>query len=117
MHSWRKTSRSYQATGVCGKEEIAPPAEGQKFILGVKGLLYVEYSVQWGKKDQHSQYGAIAPNPAWRLVNFLKTIRNEQGKILIEGFYEDVAPPTPAEKELIRANEFSVEELQKGARN
>ncbi|MFI5420413.1 MAG: M20/M25/M40 family metallo-hydrolase, partial [Nitrososphaerales archaeon] len=63
------------------------PGGRSEIHLGVKGLLYVEYRVKVGKKDQHSQYGAIAPNPAWRLVNLLKTIRNADGKILIDGFY------------------------------
>jgi acetylornithine deacetylase/succinyl-diaminopimelate desuccinylase-like protein len=89
------------------------PGGRSEIHLGVKGLLYVEYSIRVGKKDQHSQYGAIAPNPAWRLVDLLKTIRNEQGKILIKGFYEKVAPPTKAERELMWSNEFSVEELRK----
>ena len=88
------------------------PGGRSEIHLGVKGLLYVQYRVKVGKKDQHSQYGAIAPNPAWRLVNLLKTIRNDEGKILIKGFYENVQPPTRAEKELIRANEFSIRQLQ-----
>ncbi|MDA4130043.1 MAG: M20/M25/M40 family metallo-hydrolase [Thaumarchaeota archaeon] len=89
------------------------PSGRSEIHLGVKGLLYAEYHLKVGKKDQHSQYGAIAPNPAWRLVNLLKTLRNEKGKILIEGFYDDVIPPTLKERQLIRANEFSAKELQK----
>ena len=74
--------------------------------MGVKGLLYAEFHVKVGKKDQHSQYGAIAPNPAWRLVNLLKTIKNEKGKILVDGFYVDAAKPTPQELKLLESNEF-----------
>jgi len=81
--------------------------------LGVKGLLYVEFSLKVGKKDQHSMYGPIAPNPAWRLVNLLSTIRDRNGKILIKGFYDDVAKPTPEEKRLLHENEFDSEELRK----
>lgn len=81
--------------------------------LGVKGLLYVEFRIKVGKKDQHSMYGPLAPNPAWRLVNLLKTIRNEKGKILIDGFYDDVVPPTAEEKKFLKSNEFSTEGLRK----
>jgi acetylornithine deacetylase/succinyl-diaminopimelate desuccinylase-like protein len=89
------------------------PSGRSEIHLGVKGLLYVEFRVKVGMKDQHSQYGVIAPNPAWRLVNLLKTIKNENGKILIKGFYDDVAKPTPQELKLLRSNEFSVRGLKK----
>ena len=80
--------------------------------LGVKGLLYVEYRLKVGQKDQHSMYGPIAPNPAWRLINLLETIRDEKGKILIEGFYEDIAKPTVQESKFLKNNEFNSKELR-----
>ena len=43
----------------------------------------------------------------------LKIIKNEKGKILIDGFYDDVAKPTPEELKLLKSNEFSVKGLQK----
>ena len=81
--------------------------------LGVKGLAYVEFKLKVGEKDQHSMYGPLAPNPAWRLVNLLKTIKDENEKILIEGFYDDVAKPTPEERTLLKNNEFNTESLRK----
>ncbi len=80
--------------------------------LGVKGLVYAEYKVKVGQKDQHSMYGPIAPNPAWRLINFLKTIRDEKGRILIDGFYDDVAKPSSQESKFLRKNEFNARELK-----
>ena len=81
--------------------------------LGVKGLLYVEYKVKVGAKDQHSMYGPIAPNPAWRLVNLMKTIKDEEDRILIDGFYEGVKKPTIEEKKYLKRNKFSTGELIK----
>ncbi len=81
--------------------------------LGVKGLLYVEFRLKVGEKDQHSMYGPIAPNPAWRLVNLLKTIRNDKGRILIDGFYDDIAEPTEQERIFLKRNEFSSEGLRR----
>lgn len=81
--------------------------------LGVKGLLYVEYRLKVGRKDQHSMYGPIAPNPAWRLINLLTTIRNDKGRIQIEGFYDRVAKPTAQEKEFLKNNEFDSKELKR----
>jgi acetylornithine deacetylase/succinyl-diaminopimelate desuccinylase-like protein len=81
--------------------------------LGTKGLLYVEFRVKVGQRDQHSIYGPIAPNPAWRLVDLLKTIRDENGQILIDGFYDDVQKPTALERKFLMNNEFDSEELRK----
>jgi acetylornithine deacetylase/succinyl-diaminopimelate desuccinylase-like protein len=88
------------------------PSGRSEIQLGVKGMLYVEMRVKVGEKDQHSQYGVIAPNPAWRLVNLLKTIKDEKGKILIEGFYVDVAKPTAQERKFLKENDFSAKGLK-----
>jgi acetylornithine deacetylase/succinyl-diaminopimelate desuccinylase-like protein len=71
--------------------------------LGLKGILYVEFKVQTALKDSHSARAAVVENPAWRLVRMLDTIQDEDGRILIEGWYDDVKPFTPEELEVIRA--------------
>lgn len=70
--------------------------------LGLKGMLYVEFKVQTALKDSHSARAAIVENPAWRLVRMLDTIQDEYGRILIEGWNDDVKPFTPEELESIR---------------
>lgn len=98
----------------CLWEEGDRTASGTSEVhLGVKGQLYVELSLKVGERDQHSMYGPIAPNPAWRLVNLLKTIKDERNRILIDGFYDDVVQPTTKEKEFLTKNEFSTEDLRR----
>ena len=58
-------------------------------------------------------YGPIAPNPAWRLVNLLKTIRSDDGKILIDGFYDDVAKPTSEEPKVTEEERIFGEKAEK----
>ncbi len=70
--------------------------------LGLKGMLYVEFKVQTALKDSHSARAAIVENPAWRLVRMLDTIQDEYGRILIEGWNDDVKPFTPEELESIK---------------
>ena len=70
--------------------------------LGLKGMLYVEFKVQTALKDSHSARAAVVENPAWRLVRMLETLQDEDGRILIEGWYDDVKPFTPEELEVIR---------------
>lgn len=71
--------------------------------LGVKGILYIELEAQGPSRDMHSGSAATVPNPAWRLVWALSTIKNEKEEILIPGFYDAVLSPTEREMELIRA--------------
>jgi hypothetical protein len=62
--------------------------------LGVKGLLYVELTCNTIAHDAHSSYGTILPNAAWRLVWALSTIKGQDERVMIAGFYDDVRPPT-----------------------
>jgi acetylornithine deacetylase/succinyl-diaminopimelate desuccinylase-like protein len=71
--------------------------------LGLKGMLYVEFKIQTALKDSHSARAAVVENPAWRLVKMLDTILDEDGRILIEGWYDDVKPFNEEELDAIRA--------------
>ena len=52
--------------------------------------------------DIHSSQQAWVDNPAWRLIQALSTMYDQQNhKILIDGWYDGVKPPSPEEMELI----------------
>ncbi len=81
--------------------------------LGVKGLLYVELRCKTAKDDLHSSYAPIVPNAAWRLAWALSTIKSQEEKILVKGWYDDVEPFTPAQSRLIPKLPFRGENLLK----
>lgn len=60
--------------------------------LGNKGMLYCDLKITTGNTDVHSMNAPIVPNAAWRMVEALKTLKDETGRVLIEGFYDDVLP-------------------------
>ena len=68
-----------------------------EITLGLKGILYVEMEVHSATGDSHSSYATVIPNPAWRLVWALATLKDASEHVLIPGFYDDVRPPTPEE--------------------
>lgn len=71
-------------------------------ILGLRGICYVELSVETAKIDTHSGTGGtIFPNSAWRLVWALNTLKGEDEKILIPGYYDNVVPPTQRDWDLM----------------
>jgi len=77
-----------------------------QFYLGAKGLLYIEMTLETASLDLHSMYAAVAPNPAWRLIWALNHFKDETGKVLIPGFYDDIVPPTREELERTDLNDF-----------
>lgn len=81
--------------------------------LGVKGILYVELIAKGPSRDVHSAGATIIPNPAWRLIKALSTLKDENENILIPGFYDDVIPPSKREIEHIKNIEFDSERLKK----
>jgi acetylornithine deacetylase/succinyl-diaminopimelate desuccinylase-like protein len=70
-------------------------------ILGLKGMVYVDLKTRGPAKDQHSMRATSIPNPAWKLVWALASLKDKHNHITIPGFYDDVRDLTPLEKEAI----------------
>ena len=59
--------------------------------LGLRGLCALQVNVQAAKGDTHSgTFGGTIMNPIHALVRLLDTLRTSEGRIAVEGFYEDV---------------------------
>jgi acetylornithine deacetylase/succinyl-diaminopimelate desuccinylase-like protein len=79
--------------------------QGQAVLcLGHRGLLFVEYSVETLKADAHSRSAHVLPSAPWRLVKALASLKDENGNIVIPGFFDDVRDPTAMEKQASRDN-------------
>ena len=74
--------------------------------LGMKGLLYVELSKTESIRDAHSSLAVIIENPAWRLVEALKTLRDSNGRVLIKDWYKEVDKFTPQDLKIIASEPF-----------
>ncbi|HMB21648.1 MAG TPA: M20/M25/M40 family metallo-hydrolase, partial [Anaerolineales bacterium] len=72
--------------------------------LGLRGICYVELSVETASTDVHSGLGgSIFPNAAWRLVWALSTLKGEDERIRIPGFYDGIKSPSARDRELFEA--------------
>src|SRR5512135_1673987 len=72
--------------------------------LGLRGICYVELSVELLSTDVHSGLGgSIFPNAAWRLVWALNSLKDKDEHILIPGFYEGIRPPSARDREMLAA--------------
>ncbi|MCA9929713.1 MAG: M20/M25/M40 family metallo-hydrolase [Anaerolineales bacterium] len=73
-------------------------------VLGMRGICYVELSVQTANQDAHSGLGgSLMPNAAWRLTWALNTLKDQNERILIPGFYDNVQPPSATDIALLEA--------------
>jgi len=76
--------------------------------MGAKGVVDVELVVtggDWGGPAERSLFSpddAWIDSPIWRLIWALNTLKNPQGRILIEGFYDDVLPAIPEDKMMLK---------------
>ncbi|MEN4011011.1 MAG: M20/M25/M40 family metallo-hydrolase [Chloroflexota bacterium] len=92
--------------------------------LGLRGLCYVELSVETANQDVHSGLGgSIFPNAAWRLTWALNTLKGQDEKIKIPGFYDNVKPPSQRDRTLMERlpetadeyrNRYAVKSFLKG---
>ncbi|MBC6490890.1 M20/M25/M40 family metallo-hydrolase [Flavihumibacter stibioxidans] len=82
-------------------------------VFGVRGDVNVSLTVYGPKRPLHSgNYGNWAPNPARMLVELLAGMKDASGRVLINGFYDDVIPLTVLEKEAL-ANIPDIEQTLK----
>ena len=80
-------------------------ASGRKqIVFGVRGDVNMNVTVFGAKRPLHSgNYGNWAPNPAWKLTRLLATMKDDDGRVTIDGFYDDVTPLSKLEREALNA--------------
>jgi acetylornithine deacetylase/succinyl-diaminopimelate desuccinylase-like protein len=71
-------------------------------FFGNRGDIGLDITVYGAVRALHSgHYGNWAPNPAMELSRLLASMRDENGRVLIDGFYDDVAPLGAIEKKAL----------------
>jgi Acetylornithine deacetylase/Succinyl-diaminopimelate desuccinylase and related deacylases len=91
------------------KADIVLPVDGSmldgdipNIRLGCRGIVNFEIRVTTGSFDNHSGLsGGVIPNAGWELLKLLNTMKDKDDNILIEGFHDDVEPPSAFELQVI----------------
>ena len=81
--------------------------------LGFKGITFLELRAYGARRDLHSKWGGIVPNPAWRLVQALATVVSPKGVITVDGFSSHVAPITAEDRQTLKTVELDEAGLRK----
>jgi acetylornithine deacetylase/succinyl-diaminopimelate desuccinylase-like protein len=81
--------------------------------VGLRGLAYMEVHVRGSSSDLHSgEYGGAVRNPGNALARIIAGLHDENGRITIPGFYDDVRELTDREREALRQLPFDEEGMR-----
>src|ERR1700737_4065571 len=71
-------------------------------FFGNRGDIGLDITVYGPVRALHSgHYGNWAPNPAMELSRLLASMKDENGRVLIDGYYDDVLPLTEIERQAL----------------
>lgn len=71
----------------------------QQVAFGARGITGLDLTVYGPRRALHSgHYGNWAPNPAVMLARLLASMKDEDGRVLVKGFYDDIVPLNEVEQ-------------------
>ncbi|UCD93926.1 MAG: dipeptidase [Candidatus Zixiibacteriota bacterium] len=80
--------------------------------FGLRGVAFVEVKVTGPNRDLHSGgFGGAVPNPVNELAKIIGAMHDSDGRVLIDGFYDNVQPMTDWEKRQFAQLPFDESEL------
>ncbi len=86
----------------------------QQLYFGVRGIVKVDITVYGPNRALHSgHYGNWSPNPAMRLVKLLASMKDDSGRVLIDGFYDGAVPLGEEEKQALKDMPATDKELMR----
>ena len=81
---------------------------------GMRGLAYVEVEVTGPNKDLHSgHYGGAVANPINVLCRMISSLIDENGRVTVDGFYDDVVELSADDRALLARAPFEIEHYKK----
>jgi acetylornithine deacetylase/succinyl-diaminopimelate desuccinylase-like protein len=87
-----------------------PALDKPAICYGLRGIVGGEIVVKGPPEDKHSGIGNAVHNPINALVKMLGTMQDENGRVLVTGFYDDVYELTEEERAALAEQNTSTEE-------
>src|SRR5437870_4189090 len=83
-------------------DELGHHSGRKEVVFGVRGDQNVDVTIYGAKRPLHSgHYGNWAPNPAMLLARLLASMKDDNGRVTIAGWYDGVEPLGEAERRAI----------------
>jgi len=74
----------------------------QLITFGARGMTRLDLTVYGPRSELHSgHYGNWAPNPAFLLARLLTSMKDDNGRVLVEHFYDSIDPLSATEKKAL----------------
>jgi acetylornithine deacetylase/succinyl-diaminopimelate desuccinylase-like protein len=74
-----------------------------QLVCGLKGIVSLDLEVRTAAYDQHSGMGPVVQNAVWLLAAAVTSLRDADGGVRIDGFYDRVRPATASEARYVEA--------------
>ena len=86
----------------------------QQIYFGARGTAKLELTVYGPSRELHSgHYGNWAPNPAMLLARLLASMKDDDGRVLIENYYDGIEPLSPTEQRALAEAADNDEDLKR----
>ncbi len=104
LEAWVQEHKALLKADICVISDTGQFDRGLPALTyGLRGLVYEEVFLTGPSHDLHSGgYGGAVPNPGNILAKLIAALHDDQGRVTVPGFYDDVQPLTPAEREAWR---------------
>jgi acetylornithine deacetylase/succinyl-diaminopimelate desuccinylase-like protein len=74
----------------------------QQIVFGARGITSLDITIYGPKRELHSgHYGNWAPNPAMMLARLLASMKDDDGRVTIDRFYDGIEPLSETERRAI----------------
>ena len=74
----------------------------QQIVFGARGITSLDITVYGAKRELHSgHYGNWAPNPAMMLARLLASMKDDDGRVTIDRFYDGIQPLSETERRAV----------------
>ena len=79
-------------------------SRSRQIVFGARGIQTVDITVYGPKRELHSgHYGNWAPNPAFLLARLLSSMKDDDGRVLIDGYYDGMVPLSDLDRKALAA--------------
>ena len=86
----------------------------QQLYFGVRGIVKVDITVYGANRALHSgHYGNWSPNAAMRLAKLLAGMKDDGGRVLVDGFYDGALPLGEEERQALKEMPATDRELMR----
>ena len=87
---------------------------GNPYIrMGVRGNCSYELKVKTAQTDTHGRMGAVIESASWRLIWALASLKGQDERVNIEGFYDRILPETEEDHKVLRDFPYDEEKEKK----